>query len=95
MPVRGSRRRPQATNGTARGRAASRCRGGNQNPNIVGARNAATSSCAPNAMAHMEATRSPARRSGTARESRSRRDRISIARPTKPSKKTGAHRSSP
>ena len=44
MPVRGMRRRPQAMSGTASSNPAMRWRGGNQNPNMVGARNAATSS---------------------------------------------------
>ena len=63
-PSRGAWRRPSATSGTASGSAASRWRGGNQKPNIVGARNAATSSCAPSAAAQSPAVSSISRTSG-------------------------------
>jgi len=43
-PVRGARRNPHATSGTASKSPAIRCRGGNEKPNIVGARKAATRS---------------------------------------------------
>jgi hypothetical protein len=44
VPARGRCRSPQATSGAASGSAAIRCRGGNQKPNMVGAKNAATKS---------------------------------------------------
>ena len=46
---------PHPTKGTASSSPPSKCRGGNQKPNIVGARNAATSSCTPSATAHRSA----------------------------------------
>lgn len=75
IAVRGSLRIPSASSGTASGSPASRWRGGNQKPNIVGARKAATSTCAPTAATHIVAARSIERSWGTARASRSRRDR--------------------
>jgi hypothetical protein len=86
---------PHATSGTASGRAASRCRGGNQNPNMVGARKAATSTCAPTAAAHMPAASSVSRTPGTARASSSRRERHSHHAPANARMNTGAHRRSP
>jgi hypothetical protein len=88
-------RSPQATSGIPSGSAASRCRGGNQKPNIVGARKAATTSWAPSTAAQSPATRSVSRTSGTARASRSRRERHSHHSPANASRKTGAQRSSP
>ena len=81
---------PQATSGIASGSAASRWRGGNQKPNIVGARNAATSSCAAErSRAH---ARPPARsraRSGTAAPA----GRGASARATRaPTKASSEHR---
>jgi hypothetical protein len=84
-----------ATSGSDSGRAASRCRGGNQKPNIVGATNAATTSCAPSAAAHRAVARRTARTPGTACASRSRRERHSHQSPAKTSTNIGAQRSSP
>jgi len=81
--------------GTASGSPASRWRGGNQKPNIVGAPNAATSSCAPSAAAHRPAATSIVRTPGTALASPSRRERHSHHRPAKASANTGAQRSRP
>ena len=72
-----------------------RCRGGNQNPNIVGAAKAATSSCAPSAAAHRPAVTSISRTPGTARATCSRRECHSHHTPANASRKTGAQRSSP
>jgi hypothetical protein len=93
--VRGRWRIPQATSGTASGSAASRWRGGNQKPNIVGARNAATSSCAPSAAAQSPAASSISRTPGTARARRSLDERHSHHSPANASRKTGAQRSRP
>ena len=71
------------------------CRGGNQKPNIVGARKAATSSCAPSAAEQRPAVSSISRTAGTARATRSRRECHSHHRPAKARANTGAHRSSP
>ena len=72
LPIRGMWRRPMATSGTASGSPASRWRGGNQKPNIVGATNAATTSWAPSAAAQSAAASSISRTPGTACASRSR-----------------------
>jgi hypothetical protein len=84
-----------ATSGSASGRPASRWRGGNQKPNIVGATNAATSSCAPSAAAQRAAATREPRASGTASASRSRCACHSHQSPAKASTNTGAQRSSP
>jgi hypothetical protein len=94
MPTRGACRKPHAISGIASGREASRCRGGNQKPNMVGARKA-TMSWAPSAAAQRPAATSISRTPGTARESRSRSERHSHQRPAKTSAKTGAQRSRP
>ena len=73
--MRGRWRSPSAISGTAKTSPLSRWRGGNQKPNIVGARKAATSSWAPSAAAHIVAVRSIARSAGTARARCSRRER--------------------
>ena len=86
---------PHATKGTAIKSPPSRCRGGNQKPNIVGARNAATSTCAPSATAHRSAADSARACCGSARASPSWRVRTSIQTPTPASTNTGAQRSSP
>ena len=62
---------------------------------MVGAANAATSSCAASAAAHSPAATSIARTEGTARATRSRRDRHSHQSPAKARRKIGAHRSRP
>ena len=95
MPTRGACRSPQATSGTASGSDASRCRGGNQKPNMVGARRPATISWAPNAAAHSPAVSSISRTPGTARARRSRSERHSHQSPANVSANTGAQRSSP
>jgi hypothetical protein len=95
MPTRGACRIPHAASGTASGSAAIRCRGGNQKPNMVGARKAATSTCAPSAAAHRPAVISISRTPGTACASRSRRERHSHHSPANASRNTGAHRSRP
>jgi hypothetical protein len=84
-----------ATSGTASGRAASRWRGGNQKPNIVGATNVATRSCAPRTAAQSVAASSIARTPGTACARRSRCECHSHHAPAMASTKTGAQRSSP
>jgi hypothetical protein len=81
--------------GIASGRAASRCRGGNQNPNMVGARKAATTSWAPSAAAQRPPVSSISRRAGTARARRLRWERQSSHSPANASRNTGAQRSSP
>jgi hypothetical protein len=95
IPVRGACRKPHATSGTASGSDASRCRGGNQNPNIVGASRPATTSWVPRAAAQSPAVSSIRRTPGTARASRSRSERHSHQSPAKASAKSGAQRSSP
>ena len=72
-----------------------RCRGGNQKPNMVGARKPATTSWAPRAAAQRPAVSSISLTPGTAWASRSRSERHSHHRPAKASANTGAHRSSP
>jgi hypothetical protein len=94
IPTRGACRSPHATNGTASGSDASRCRGGNQKPNIVGARKA-TISWAPSAAAQSPAATSISRTPGTARARRSRSERHSHQSPANMSANTGAQRSSP
>jgi hypothetical protein len=94
MPTRGACRRPHATSGIASGSAAIRCRGGNQKPNIVGARKA-TISWAPTAAAQRPAAISISRTPGTARARPSRKERHSHQSPAKTSANTGAQRSSP
>jgi hypothetical protein len=94
MPTRGACRSPHAISGMASGSDASRCRGGNQNPNIVGARKA-TISWAPRAAAQSPAATSISRTPGTARASRSRIERHSHQTPANTSANTGAQRSSP
>ena len=94
IPTRGRRRRPHATSGMASGSDASRCRGGNQKPNIVGARKA-TISWAPSAAAQSPAATSISRTPGTARARRSRSERHSHQSPANTSANTGAQRSSP
>jgi hypothetical protein len=94
MPARGACRSPQATSGTASGSDASRCRGGNQNPNIVGA-STATITWAPSTAAQRPAVTSMSRTPGTARASRSRSERHSHHSPANIRAKTGAQRSSP
>ena len=95
VPIRGMRRSPHATSGTASGRAAARCRPGNQKPNMVGAKKTATNSWAPSAAAQSPAVSSISRTPGTARASRSRRARHSHQSPANASSNTGAHRSRP
>ena len=83
LPSRGMWRRPMATSGIASGSPASRWRGGNQKPNIVGATNAATTSCAPSAaaqsggrqldLAHVRARPAPAARDASATATTARR----------------------
>ena len=94
MPTRGACLSPHATSGTASGSDASRCRGGNQKPNIVGARKA-TISCAPSAAAQSPAATSISRTPGTACARRSRSERHSHHSPANMSANTGAQRSSP
>jgi len=94
MPTLGACLSPHATSGTASGSDASRCRGGNQKPNIVGARKA-TISCAPSAAAQSPAATSISRTPGTARARRSRSERHSHHSPANMSANTGAQRSSP
>ncbi len=84
-----------ATSGTASGSPASRWRDGNQKPNIVGATNAATTSCAPSAAAQSAADSWISRTPGTACARRSRCECHSHQSPTKASTNTGAQRSSP
>jgi len=95
VPIRGMWRSPMATSGTASGSPASRCRGGNQNPNIVGAANAATTSWAPSAVAHSAAENSISRTPGTACASRSRCECHSHQSPANTSANTGAQRNRP
>ena len=95
LPTLGVWRSPHATSGIASGRPAMRCRGGNQNPNIVGATKAATSSCTARAAVQRPAVTSISRTPGTARATCSRRECHSHHSPTKASRKTGAQRSSP
>ncbi len=66
-PVRGRCRSPSAQTAIDSGSAASRWRGGNQKPNIVGARNPATTSCAPSTVRQIAAARSSRLSCGTAR----------------------------
>jgi hypothetical protein len=94
MPARGACRSPHAISGMASGSDASRCRGGNQNPNMVGARKA-TISCAPRMAAQSPATTSISRTPGTARARRSRIERHSHQSPANTSANAGAQRSSP
>jgi hypothetical protein len=94
MPTRGACRTPHAISGTASGSDASRWRGGNQKPNIVGARKA-TISWAPSAAAQRPAATSISRTPGTARASRSRSERHSHQSPPNASANTGAQRSRP
>ncbi len=61
----------------------------------MGARNAATKSCAPSATAHRSAAASARACPGSARVSPSRRVRTSIHTPTPASTNTGAQRKSP
>jgi hypothetical protein len=68
---------------------------GNQKPNMVGARKAATRSCAPSAVAHRPAVNSISRTAGTARARRSRRERQNNHKPAKASRNTGAQRTRP
>ena len=75
-----------ATSGSASGRPASRCRGGNQKPNIVGATNAATSSCAPSAAAQRPAASREPRASGTAS-----RQPLAVRAPQPPEPREGEH----
>ena len=84
-----------ATSGTASGSPASRWRGGNQKPNIVGATKAATTSWTPSTAAHSAAATSISRTPGTACASRSRCECHSHHRPANASANTGAQRSSP
>jgi hypothetical protein len=95
IPRRGVCRRPHATSGIASGSAATRCRPGNQKPNIVGARKTATTSWAPSAAAHSPAVSSTSRNAGTALASRSRYERQSHHTPANASAKMGAQRSRP
>ncbi|MEA2405627.1 MAG: hypothetical protein QOE08_2274 [Thermoleophilaceae bacterium] len=94
-PVRGSLRSPSAISGTATGSAASTWRPGNQKPNIVGARKAATSSWVPATAAQSEPVACSIWTSGIMRASARRRSRTSSHAPTSASASTGAQRSSP